>query len=224
MRTLYAAGLLLAFLSPAGGAIAAPAPAYDPQVNAPQEVATLSGGCFWGMQGVFEHVKGVSQVVAGYTGGSAATAQYETVSTGTTGHAESVQITFDPRVISYGKILQIYVTVAADPTELNYQGPDEGTQYRSVIWYAPADQQQKIASAYLAQLTKLKAFSSPIVVQLTPAQPFYPAEGYHQNFLVLHPDYPYIAYNDLPKIQALQAQFPQFYAAQPVLYTVAAAN
>jgi peptide-methionine (S)-S-oxide reductase len=224
MRTLYAVGVALALLARAGVAIAAPAPVYDPRSAATQEVATLSGGCFWGMQGVFQHVKGVSQVVAGYTGGSADTAQYETVSGGDTGHAESVQITFDPQKISYGQILQIFVTVAADPTELNYQGPDEGTQYRSVIWYEPTDHQQQIASDYLAQLTRLKTFSSPIVVQLDPARAFYPAEGYHQNFLVLHPDNPYIAYNDIPKLQALQAQFPQFYAAKPVLYAVAGSN
>src|SRR6516165_2904162 len=160
------------------------------------------------MQGVFEHVKGVRQVLAGYTGGAADTAQYEMVSTGSTGHAESVRIVFDPHVISYGKLLQIFVTVAADPTQLNYQGPDQGTQYRSEIWYAPADQQQQIAQAYLAQLTQAKTFPAPIVVRLDPAKPFYPAESYHQDFLVLHPDNPYIAYNDLPKLQALQAQFP----------------
>jgi peptide-methionine (S)-S-oxide reductase len=221
MRRFYAAGLALALAARAGAAIAAPAPDFDPKVNAPQEQAILSGGCFWGMQGVFEHVKGVSQVVAGYTGGSAGTAQYEIVSTGSTGHAESVQITFDPRVISYGQILQIFVTVAADPTELNYQGPDSGTQYRSEIWYAPSDQQQKIASDYLVQLAGAKTFPSPIVLRVDPALPFYPAEAYHQNYLILHPDNPYIAYNDIPKLQALQAQFPQFYAAQPVVFTPA---
>ena len=219
MRLFAPAGLFLAFLLPAGSAFAAPDPAFDPPVKAPREVAILSGGCFWGMQGVFEHVKGVAQVVAGYTGGSAGTAQYETVSTGTTGHAESIKITFDPRVISYGKLLQIFVTVAADPTELDYQGPDSGTQYRSEIWYAPTDQQQKIAGDYLAQLTGTKIFSGPIVVRLDPAQAFYPAEAYHQDFLALHPDNPYIAYNDIPKLQALQAQFPQYYAVNPVLFT-----
>lgn len=224
MRSIYTAGLVLALAAGAGTAMAAPAPNFDPKINAPQEQAILSGGCFWGMQGVFEHVKGVTQVVAGYTGGSAGTAQYETVSTGSTGHAESVRITFDPRVISYGQILQIYLTVAADPTELNYQGPDSGTQYRSEIWYAPTDQQQKIASEYLAQLTAAKTFSSPIVVRIDPALPFYQAEAYHQNFLLLHPDDPYIAYNDLPKVQALQKQFPQFYMAQPTVFTVADAG
>jgi peptide-methionine (S)-S-oxide reductase len=218
MRYFCAAGFAFAVFTQAGAALAAPAPQFDPRVNAPQEQAILSGGCFWGMQGVFEHVKGVRQVVAGYTGGAAGTAQYDSVSTGTTGHAESVKITFDPRVISYGQLLQIYVTVAADPTELNYQGPDTGTQYRSEIWYAPTDQQQKIASDYLAQLAQAKIFSSPIVVRLDPARAFYPAEAYHQDFLILNPDNPYIAYNDIPKLQALQTQLPQFYAARPVRY------
>jgi len=221
MRYFCAAAAALAVFAQTGAAMAAPAPQFDPRINAPQEQAILSGGCFWGMQGVFEHVKGVRQVAAGYTGGAADTAQYETVSTGTTGHAESVRIDFDPRIISYGQILQIFVTVAADPTELDYQGPDQGTQYRSEIWYAATDQQQKIASAYLAQLTDAKIFPAPIVVRLDPAQSFYPAEAYHQNFLILHPDYPYIAYNDIPKLQALQARFPQFYAALPVSFTAA---
>jgi peptide-methionine (S)-S-oxide reductase len=196
-------------------AVPAPAPLYDPASTAPSETVTLSGGCFWGMQGVYEHVKGVTKVYAGYTGGAAATAAYEIVSTGATGHAESVQITFDPRVISYGKILQIYFSVAADPTELNYQGPDSGTQYRSEIWYADATQ-QKIASDYIAQLTGAKVFSQPIVVRLDPEKPFYKAEDYHQDFLVRNPDYPYIAINDVPKVQNLQALFPQFYRATPV--------
>ncbi len=217
MKSLCATALALAFSATA--AAAAPAPAYDPPVNAPAEVAILSGGCFWGMQGVFEHVKGVRQVVAGYTGGNAATAHYEMVSTGTTGHAESVRITFDPRIISYGDILRIFVTVAADPTELDYQGPDSGPQYRSEIWFAPGEQQERIARDYLAQLTASKTFSSPIVVRLDPARAFYPAEAYHQDFLVRHPDNPYIVYNDLPKLQALQAGFPQFYAANPVVFT-----
>ncbi len=211
-------------LSAADSARAAPAPMFDPPVTATQETAILSGGCFWAMQGVFEHVQGVTQVVAGYTGGDASTALYETVSTGTTGHAESVQISFDPRRISYGKILQIFLTVAADPTELDYQGPDQGTQYRSEIWFEPGDQQQQIASAYLAQLSQAKIFSGPIVVRVDPARPFYPAETYHQDFLVLHPDYPYIVFNDLPKIQALQAQFPEYYRASPVTLLAGSAS
>ena len=195
--------------------VRAPAPLYNPPDAAGSETATLSGGCFWGMQGVFEHVKGVEHVVAGYTGGGASTAQYEIVSTGTTGHAESVRITFDPKVISYGQILQIYVSVAADPTELNYQGPDSGTQYRSEIWYAsPA--QRKIASAYLAQLAAAHVFAGPIVVRLDPARPFYQAEDYHQDFLVRNPDYPYIVFNDVPKVQNLQKFFPNLYHGTPV--------
>jgi peptide-methionine (S)-S-oxide reductase len=191
-----------------------PAPAYDPPGSGATETATLSGGCFWGLQGVYEHVKGVEHVYAGYTGGTASTAQYETVSTGTTGHAESVQITFNPKVISYAKILEIYFTTTTDPTELNYQGPDTGTQYRSEIWYAsPA--QQEIATDYIAQLTKGKVFSSPIVVRVDPAKPFYHAEDYHQDFLVTHPDYPYIVFNDLPKVKNLQALLPQFYQDKP---------
>jgi peptide-methionine (S)-S-oxide reductase len=211
------AGASLFHLLPAQAdpATMAPPPAYDPPVTATSETAILSGGCFWGMQGVYEHVKGVEHVIAGYTGGAASTAQYETVSTGTTGHAESVDITFDPRVISYGKILQIYVSVAADPTELNFQGPDSGTQYRSEIWYATPDQ-RKIAAAYVAQLTAAHVFGAPIVVRIDPAKPFYQAEDYHQDFLVRNPDYPYIAYNDIPKVQNLQKLFPDFYRAAPV--------
>jgi peptide-methionine (S)-S-oxide reductase len=193
----------------------APPAAYSPPDAATSETAILSGGCFWAMQGVFEHVKGVTRVVAGYTGGSAATAQYEIVSTGATGHAETVQITFNPRQISYATLLRIYVSVAADPTELNYQGPDDGSQYRSEIWYtSPA--QQKIAQAYLAQLTAAHIFPAPIVVRIDPAKPFYQAETYHQDFLVRNPDYPYIAAYDLPKVAALKTMFPQNYSETPV--------
>ncbi len=209
-------GLVLAMpLAVQASPAAVPPPAYNPPGSTNTEQATLSGGCFWGMQGVYEHVKGVEHVYAGYTGGTAATAQYETVSTGTTGHAESVQITFNPRVISYGQILQIYFAVAADPTELNYQGPDNGPQYRSEIWYATPTQ-QKIAAAYIAQLSGAHVFPAPIVVRLDPARSFYRAEPYHQDFLVQHPDYPYIVVNDIPKVQALQTQFPALYQAKPV--------
>ncbi len=211
------AGLVVAMHHPAqaDAAVAVPAAAYDPAVTAGSETAVLSGGCFWGMQGVYEHVKGVQHVYAGYTGGAASTAQYEIVSTGETGHAESVKIEFDPKVISYAQILRIYFSVAADPTELNYQGPDSGTQYRSEIWAADAVQ-QKIASDYIAQLSAAHVFSAPIVVRVDAAKPFYQAEDYHQDFLVLHPDYPYIAVNDIPKVQNLQALLPQFYQATPV--------
>ena len=214
-RFLAALVLAWAAAAPAHAGPAVPPPAYNPPNPAPLATATLSGGCFWGMQGVYEHVKGVIRVYAGYTGGAASTAHYAIVSTGLTGHAESVQIIFNPTIISYGKILQIDLAVASNPTELNYQGPDSGTQYRSEIWYnSPV--QQKIASRYIAQLTRAHIFSAPIVVQLAPAMPFYHAEAYHQDFLARHPDNPYIAINDLPKLRALQAAFPAFYRATPV--------
>ncbi len=192
-----------------------PAPKFDPADPAASETATLSGGCFWGVQGVYEHVKGVAKVYAGYTGGAAGSAAYETVSTGATGHAESVQITFNPHVISYGQILQIYFSVATDPTELNYQGPDTGTQYRGEIWVA-SPLQQKIATLYIAQLTAAHAFGAPIVTRVDPAKGFYKAEDYHQDFLVRNLDYPYIVINDLPKVQNLEKFFPALYQVSPV--------
>jgi peptide-methionine (S)-S-oxide reductase len=170
----------------------------------------LAGGCFWGVDAVFKHVKGVSSVVSGYSGGSAATAEYETVSTGSTGHAESVKITYDPSRISYSELLRIFFSVATDPTQLNRQGPDQGTQYRSVIFYANDDQKQ-IALAYIDQLNKAKVFSAPIVTQVVPLKAFYPAEEYHQNYLERHPDNPYIVFNDAPKLRQLQKQFPDVY-------------
>ena len=186
----------------------------DGPVAAPTETAVLAGGCFWGMQGVFQHVKGVSRVLAGYSGGSARDAQYETVSTGTTGHAESVEITFDPKVISYGEILRVYFSVM-DPTTLDYQGPDSGTQYRSEIFTAgPA--QQRVAEAYIAQLGKAHAFASPIVTQVGQLHGFYRAESYHQDYLIHHPYQPYIVINDLPKIEKLRRLYPQLYREQPV--------
>lgn len=174
------------------------------------QVAVLAGGCFWGVDAVFKHVKGVTGVVSGYSGGSAASARYETVSSGTTGHAESVKISYDPAKVSYGQLLQVFFAVAHDPTELNRQGPDEGTQYRSAIFYADAGQHQ-VAQAYIAQLDKARVFRRPIVTQLVPLKAFYPAERYHQNFLALHPDHPYIVINDLPKLNALQRSFPKLY-------------
>ncbi len=173
------------------------------------ETAVLSGGCFWGIDGVFKHVKGVSEVVSGYSGGNADTAEYETVSTGTTGHAESVRITFDPAKVSYDQLLKVFFAVH-DPTELNRQGPDTGTQYRSAIFYAN-DQQKAIAEAYIAELNRKQAFPDPIVTQVTPLKHFYPAEAYHQNYLALHPDDPYIVYNDRPKLDGLQKRFPDLY-------------
>ncbi len=175
-----------------------------------EQTAVLAGGCFWGVDAVFKHVKGVSKVVSGYSGGRSSTAQYETVSTGTTGHAESVKITFDPSQVSYAELLRVFFSVATDPTELNRQGPDEGTQYRSVIFYTNEDQRQT-ALAYIDQLTKAKVFSSPIVTQVVPFKAFYPAEAYHQNYLANHLDNPYIIYNDIPKLRALRSEFPQFY-------------
>jgi peptide-methionine (S)-S-oxide reductase len=176
---------------------------------APQATAVLAGGCFWGIDGVFKHVKGVSKVVSGYSGGNAETAQYETVSTGTTGQAESVLITFDPAKVSYDQLLKVFFAVH-DPTELNRQGPDTGTQYRSAIFYAD-NHQKAIAEAYIAELNRKKAFPDPIVTQVTPLKQFYPAEAYHQNYLALHPDNPYIVYNDQPKLDELQKRFPDLY-------------
>jgi peptide-methionine (S)-S-oxide reductase len=172
-----------------------------------KQAAVLAGGCFWGVDAVFKHVKGVENVVAGYSGGSATSAQYEVVSAGRTGHAESVKITYDPSKISYADLLRIFFSVAHDPTELNRQGPDSGTQYRSVIFYSNEDQKQ-IALAYIEQLNKARVYRKPIVTQVVPLQAFYPAEAYHQNFLALHPDNPYIVNNDLPKLRKLQKQFP----------------
>ena len=175
-----------------------------------EETAVLAGGCFWGVDAVFKHVKGVSSVVSGYAGGSVRNPDYEAVSTGTTGHAESVKITYDPSQVRFSDLLRIFFSVATDPTELNRQGPDEGTQYRSVIFYASEDQKQT-ALAYIDQLNRAKVFSGPIVTQVVPFKAFYPAEAYHQDFLAHHPTYPYIVYNDLPKLRALQKQFPDFY-------------
>jgi peptide-methionine (S)-S-oxide reductase len=182
------------------------------------QTAVLAGGCFWGTQGVFEHVKGVRKVLAGYAGGERSTANYETVSTGTSGHAESIQISFDPAVISYADILQVFFSVAHDPTELNRQGPDSGTQYRSEIFFTDEAQHQA-AVAYIAQLNQAHVFGRPIVTRVEALKGFYPAEGYHQDFLVHNPRYPYIVINDLPKVANLKREFPQIYVDQPVLTT-----
>lgn len=173
-----------------------------------KETVVLAGGCFWGMEGVFESLKGVSNVVSGYAGGSRATAHYETVSTGSTGHAESVKITFDPSRISFGQILKVYFSVAHDPTELNRQGPDDGSQYRSEIFYT-TDEQKQAAEEYIQQLNNAKVFSRPVVTKIAPLQGFYAAEEYHQHFLQRNPTYPYIVYNDLPKLKALKKNFPE---------------
>jgi peptide-methionine (S)-S-oxide reductase len=174
------------------------------------QTAVFAGGCFWGVDAVFKHVKGVSAVVSGYSGGGAATAQYEVVSTGTTGHAESVQITYDPAQISYGDLLRVFFSVAHDPTQMNRQGPDVGSQYRSVIFYANPDQKET-AQAYITQLDSARVFSGPIVTQVVPFEHFYPAEEYHQNYLARHSYQPYIVFNDLPKLHRLKEQFPALY-------------
>jgi peptide-methionine (S)-S-oxide reductase len=175
-----------------------------------EQMAVFAGGCFWGVDAVFKHVKGVSEVVSGYAGGAAATAHYQMVSEGTTGHAESVRVRFNPAQVSYQQLLQVFFSVAHDPTELNRQGPDAGSQYRSAIFYTSAEQQQ-IAQSYIQQLTAARTFSAPIITQVVPLQHFYPAEDYHQNFLALHPNKPYIVINDLPKLEQLRKQFPDLY-------------
>jgi peptide-methionine (S)-S-oxide reductase len=190
------------------------APAFAGEIQSPvtkgQQTAVLAGGCFWGVDAVFKHVKGVVSVVSGYSGGSAATADYETVSTGRTGHAESVKITYDPSQVRYSDLLRIFFSVATDPTQLNRQGPDTGTQYRSVVFYATEDEKQT-ALAYIDQLNEAKVLSRPIVTQVVPLTAFYPAEAYHQNFLERHPDHPYVVFNDVPKLRELQGQFPDLY-------------
>jgi peptide-methionine (S)-S-oxide reductase len=182
-------------------------PASVNNSTAKSATAVFAGGCFWGVDGVFKHVKGVTNVVSGYAGGSAANAQYEIVSTGTTGHAESVEVTYDPSLVSYHQLLEVFFLVAHDPTELDRQGPDEGTQYRSVIFYVN-DDQKRDANSYISELNKEKVFASPIVTEVVALNHFYPAEDYHQNFLELHPDNPYIVANDLPKLDQLKRQFP----------------
>jgi len=191
----------------------------DPAVDMPlasakgEQVAVLAGGCFWGLEAVFEHVKGVTDVKSGYSGGAASTAQYEKVSTGETGHAESVQITYDPSQVTYGQLLKVFFAVAHDPTQSNRQGPDTGTQYRSAIFYANEDQ-KRIAQAYIDQLSLAKVFGRHIVTQVVALQSFYEAEGYHQDYLAHHPDEPYIVFNDLPKVENLRKQLPGLYKAK----------
>ncbi|MER8674487.1 MULTISPECIES: peptide-methionine (S)-S-oxide reductase MsrA [unclassified Mesorhizobium] len=197
-------------------AVVIPPPAVDEKAASGSAKAIFAGGCFWGVQGVFQHVKGVTKAVSGYTGGAKDDAVYETVGSGRTGHAESVEITYDPSKVTYGQLLQVYFSVAHNPTQLNYQGPDSGTQYRSTI-FAENDAQQKIAQSYIAQLDQAKVFSKPIVTTLETGKTFYPAEEYHQDFLTLNPTYPYIVYNDLPKVANLKSLFPGLYSEKPVL-------
>lgn len=191
----------------------APAPtiANGPAVPKGLRKAVFAGGCFWGVDAVFKHVRGVTDVRSGYSGGTKETADYETVSTGKTGHAESVEVTFDPGKVTYQQLLTVFFSVAHDPTELNFQGPDHGTQYRSAIFYVD-DDQKKIAEAFIEAINKSKAFSGPVVTQVVPLKAFYAAEDYHQNYLALHPDEPYIVYNDKPKLVALKEKFPDLYS------------
>lgn len=193
-----------------------PAPSAGIAESGATATAVFAGGCFWGVQGVFQHVVGVTDAVSGYSGGAAETATYEQTGAGTTGHAETVQVTYDPSVVTYGQLLQIYFSVAHNPTQLNYQGPDHGTQYRSTIFPVTADQ-QTLAKSYIAELDKSGLFEAPIVTTIEPFQAFYPAEQYHQDFLTLNPTWPYIVINDLPKIAALKAFFPDEYREEPVL-------
>ena len=197
-------------------AVVIPAPALDnPKESAPVQTAVVAGGCFWGVQGVYQHVRGVQRVLSGYAGGTKETADYEAVSRGGTGHAESVEIRFDPKEISYGEILQIYFSVVHDPTQLDRQGPDAGTQYRSNIFYVD-ESQKRIARAYIAQLEKTRTFGRPIVTRVDPLSAFYSAEAYHQDFLIKNPTYPYIVINDLPKVENLKRVFPARYRDRPV--------
>lgn len=195
-----------------------PPPVVDetPSRDRHLETALFAGGCFWGVQGVFQHIKGVGSAVSGYAGGQQKDAHYEIVGTGTTGHAESVRVTFDPSIVSFGRLMQIYFSVAHDPTELNRQGPDEGTQYRSTI-FPTSDEQASVAKAYIEQLNTAHVFDAPIVTTVEPGRTFYAAEDYHQDFLTLHPTYPYIVVNDLPKIGNLRRLFPENYRAEPTL-------
>lgn len=214
-KGLAAAMSLLAMACSATMAGALPEPATDtPKAStSSQATAVFAGGCFWGVEAVFKHVKGVSTATSGYAGGAAATASYPMVGTGTTGHAESVEVKYDPSQVTYGQLLRVFFAVAHDPTQLNRQGPDRGTQYRSAIFYT-SPEQERMAKAYIAQLDAAKTFSKPIVTEVTPLKGFYAAEAYHQNYLALHPDQPYIVINDLPKIANLQRQFPALYVGK----------
>lgn len=227
--TLFAAFCLLLATCACGAEAMLDIPAYDGPPAAAAgtgtgaETALLAGGCFWGVQGVFEHLKGVTRAESGYAGGAAATAHYEMVGSGQTGHAETVRVTFDPRVISYARILQVYFSVAHDPTQLNRQGPDTGTQYRSALF--PLDARQAdTAKAYIAQLNRARVFRAAIVTKIEPGKTFYPAEAYHQDFLERNPHHPYIAVNDLPKLEGLRKYFPDDYRAQPVLVLATATH
>jgi peptide-methionine (S)-S-oxide reductase len=220
------AALALAFAAPsraAEDAVVIPAPAIDAAPASGIQTAVLAGGCFWGVQGVFQHTAGVVNAVSGYAGGTKATADYRMVSSGTTGHAEAVEIKYDPKKISYGKILQIFFSVVHDPTQLDRQGPDVGTQYRSAI-FTTSDEQKKVANAYIAQLNGAKVFRKPIVTRIGALEAFYPAEAYHQDYLTLHPNQPYIAYNDIPKVENLKKLFADNYLEKPTLVSASKAT
>jgi peptide-methionine (S)-S-oxide reductase len=204
------------FSNAAEEAVVIPPPAIDEAATSRTEKAVFAGGCFWGVQGVFQHVKGVKNAVSGYSGGTKETAAYEAVSGGSTAHAEAVEITYNPQMVTYGELLQIYFSVAHNPTQLNYQGPDHGPQYRSEI-FTTNGEQTKIAESYIAQLNKAKVYGDPVVTKVSGMSAFYPAEEYHQDFLTLNPTYPYIVYNDMPKIENLKALFPAKFSANPVL-------
>jgi peptide-methionine (S)-S-oxide reductase len=225
LSAVFAAGITLGVgRASAEEGIAIPAPHLDEKPSAVKtETAIFAGGCFWGVQGVFQHVKGVTEAVSGYTGGAKKDAIYEVVGSGETGHAESVKVTYDPSKVTYGHLLQVYFSVAHDPTELNYQGPDTGTQYRSTV-FAANEEQVAIAKAYITELNQAKVFSQPIVTTIETGKTFYPAEGYHQNFLELNPAYPYIVMNDLPKIDNLKRLFPKDYRDKPVLVKLSESN
>lgn len=213
------AALAFSFTAPslaAEDAVVIPAPAMDAAPASEIQTAVVAGGCFWGVQGVFQHTAGVVNAVSGYAGGTKATADYQTVSSGRTGHAESVEIKYDPKKITYGKILQIYFSVVHDPTQLNRQGPDVGPQYRSAI-FTTSDEQKKVAEAYIAQLNAARVFNKPIVTKVGALEAFYPAEAYHQDYLTLHPNQPYIAYNDIPKVENLKKLFADNYIEKPTL-------
>jgi peptide-methionine (S)-S-oxide reductase len=204
-------------------AVTIPAPELDPaDASGALQTAVFAGGCFWGVQGVFQHTEGVDNAVSGYAGGTVEGPSYEQVTTGATGHAEAVAIRYDPSKISYGKLLQVFFSVAHDPTTLNRQGPDHGTQYRSAI-YTTTDEQKRVAEAYIKQLDAAKAYGSPIVTELAPLKKFYPAEDYHQDYATLHPNQPYIVYNDLPKIENLKTMFPDYWREEPKLVMAGAA-
>lgn len=214
-----AAAAILGLTAPIATAASSATPLPDPALDTPPakaagtETAVLAGGCFWGVEGVFEHVKGVTRVVSGYSGGTADTANYRQVSSGRTGHAEAVRITYDPRQISYGQLLKVFFSVAHDPTQLNRQGPDTGPQYRSAVFYADAEQ-KRVADAYIAQLQKAQVFPRPVVTEVVPLKAFHEAEAYHQDYMVKHPTQRYIVVNDLPKIADLKRAFPSLFVAR----------